>query len=413
MPNQATGSLRQFLMGNRNWLAAGALLTLLSSFGQTFFISVFAAQVQADFDLTHGAWGEMYALGTSASAVVMLWAGGLTDRFRARSLGMLVLALLSAACLLMALNPYAAFLPIVIFALRLTGQGMTSHIAIVAMARWFVATRGRALSVATLGFSFGEAVLPMIFVALMTLFDWRLLWVLAGAIALLGVPVLGRLLREERTPQSMATENQSVGMDGRHWTRSQSLVHPLFWFMVPALLGLSAFGTAFFFQQAHYAAVNSWTHLSLVALFPIYTGVGIAAMVVSGFALDRFGTARLIPFYQLPLVVGFACFAMAEQLAMVAVGLVFFAITTGANSTLPNAFWAEFYGTRHIGSIKAMAAAVMVLGSAIGPLITGILIDWNVPLATQYVWVAGYFALTSAAMWIGITRARAHLAIAS
>ncbi|WP_299045129.1 MFS transporter [uncultured Tateyamaria sp.] len=410
---QTTGTLRHFLLGNRNWLAAGALLTLLSSFGQTFFISIFAAKIQADFDLTHGSWGAMYALGTSVSAVVMLWAGGLTDHFRARTLGMVVLVMLAVACLLMALNPYAVLLPLVIFALRLTGQGMTSHIAIVAMARWFVATRGRALSIATLGFSFGEAVLPIIFVALMTLFDWRVLWGLAAAIALLGVPILARLLHEERTPQSMATENQSVGMDGRHWTRTQSLGHPLFWFMVPALLGLSAFGTAFFFQQAHYAAVNGWTHLSLVALFPIYTGVGIVAMVVSGFALDRFGTARLIPFYQLPLVAGFLCFAAADRLAIVALGLVFFAMTTGANSTLPNAFWAEFYGTRHIGSIKAMAAAVMVLGSAIGPLITGILIDWAVPLGTQYVWVAAYFAMTTAAMWFGVARARLRLTVAA
>lgn len=405
--------LCQFLTDNRSWLAAGALLTLLSSFGQTFFISIFAAEIQSEFGLSHGSWGAIYALGTSASAVVMLWSGGLTDRFRARSLGTVVLALLAASCVLMAVNPFVLLLPVVIFALRLTGQGMTSHIAIVAMARWFVATRGRALSIATLGFSLGEAVLPMIFVALLTLFDWRVLWALAALIAALGIPALSTLLRQERTPQSMAMENQTTGMDGRHWTRIQSLRHPLFWFMAPALLGLSAFGTAFFFQQAHYAAVNGWAHLSLVALFPIYTIVGIGAMVISGFALDRFGTARLIPFYQLPLVVGFICFAVADHLGMVAVGLVFFAITTGANSTLPNAFWAEFYGTRYIGAIKAMAAAVMVLGSAIGPLLTGVLIDWGVPLSTQYIWVAIFFAGTSAGMWFGVSRARTRLPVAA
>lgn len=406
-------TLSRFLWDNQRWLGAGALLTLLSSFGQTFFISIFAAEIQADFALTHGSWGAIYGLGTAASAVVMIWAGGLTDQFRARSLGMIVLTLLAASCIAMAANTYAALLPVVIFALRLTGQGMTSHIAIVAMARWFVATRGRALAVATLGFSLGEAILPLLFVALMTVLDWRVLWVGTAVIALLGVPVLSQLLKEERTPQSMAGENQSVGMQGRHWTRYETLTHPLFWFMVPALLGLSAFGTAFFFQQAHYADLKGWTHLSLVALFPIYTAVGIGAMVLSGFALDRFGTARLIPFYQLPLVLAFLCFAYAEGLWTVAAGLVFFAITTGANSTLPNAFWAEFYGTRYIGSIKAMAAAVMVLGSAIGPLVTGVLIDLGVSLDTQFIWVAIYFALASLGIWIGITRVRGDLSVAA
>ena len=385
------------------------MLTLLSSFGQTFFISLFAAEVQGAFFLSHGAWGMIYAVGTMASAAVMIWAGGLTDQWRARSLGILVLGLLALSCLAMALNPYAVLLPVIIFALRLTGQGMTSHIAIVAMSRWFVATRGRALSIATLGFSLGEAVLPIIFVALLAVMDWRILWVISALIALAGIPLLAALLRTERTPQSMAGENQSLGMDARNWTRGQALRHPLFWFMVPALIGPSAFGTAFFFHQVYYATLKGWTHLALVSLFPIYTLVGIAAMVAAGLALDRFGTARLIPFYQLPLVLAFAVFALATSLVHVAVGLVLFALMTGANAVLPNAFWAEFYGTGNIGSIKAMAAAVMVLGSAIGPGLTGVLIDAGISLDTQYLGVALYFVVASGMMWIGITRSRSAL----
>lgn len=398
-----------FLRQNARWLSAGAVLTLLSSFGQTFFISLFAAEVQGAFFLSHGAWGMIYAVGTMASAAVMIWAGGLTDQWRARSLGILVLVLLALSCLAMALNPYAVLLPVIIFALRLTGQGMTSHIAIVAMSRWFVATRGRALSIATLGFSLGEAVLPIIFVALLAVMDWRILWVIAALIALAGIPLLAALLRTERTPQSMAGENQSLGMDARNWTRGQALRHPLFWFMVPALIGPSAFGTAFFFHQVYYATLKGWTHLALVSLFPIYTLVGIAAMVAAGLALDRFGTARLIPFYQLPLVLAFAVFALATSLVHVAVGLVLFALMTGANAVLPNAFWAEFYGTGNIGSIKAMAAAVMVLGSAIGPGLTGVLIDAGISLDTQYLGVALYFVVASGMMWIGITRSRSAL----
>ena len=400
-----------FLRLNAPWLAAGALLTLLSSFGQTFFISIFAAFIQADFGLSHGDWGLIYSLGTSVSAGVMIWAGGLTDQFRARSLGSIVLGLLALSCLAMAINPYAALLPLVIFALRLTGQGMTSHIAIVAMARWFVATRGRALSVATLGFSVGEAVLPILFVALFAVVDWRVLWVVAACVALAGIPILRALLVTERTPQSMAEENQSVGMGTRHWTRGQALRHPLFWFMVPALLGPSAFNTAFFFQQVYFAELKGWAHIALVALFPVYTAVSIAALVGSGVLLDRLGTARLMPFYQLPMVLAFIVFALAGNLWQAALGLSLLALTTGANSTLPNAFWAEFYGTRHIGSIKAMAAAVMVLGSALGPGVTGVLIDAGVDLNTQYLGVAAYFLFTTLMMWLGIARARPMLPV--
>ncbi|WP_101066727.1 MFS transporter [Roseovarius salinarum] len=400
-----------FLRDNAPWLAAGVLLTFLSSFGQTFFISVFAGEIRAEFGLSHGEWGGIYTLGTAASAIVMVWAGGLTDRFRVRWLGAAVLLLAMLACLFMAANTAAWALPLVVFALRFTGQGMTSHIAVVAMSRWFVATRGKALSVATLGFAGGEALMPLLFVTLMLYFDWRLLWVLAGVIAVAGIPVLLALLRRERTPQSMAHADQALGMLARHWTRNQALTHWLFWFMVPALLGPSAFNTAFFFHQVHFAEIKAMPHVELVAMFPFYTATSIGAMVLSGWALDRLGTARLMPFMQLPMVAAFAIFAVAgNPLAMLA-GFFFLGLTTGANTTLPNAFWAEFYGTGNLGSIKAMAAAIMVLGSAIGPGLTGLAIDLGLGIETQYLIVAGYFVFATVMMAIGIAKARPMLSL--
>ncbi|WP_154150911.1 MFS transporter [Roseovarius bejariae] len=398
-----------FLRDNAPWLAAGVLLTFLSSFGQTFFISIFAGKIMEDFSLSHGQWGGIYTLGTTASAALMVWAGGLTDRFRVRALGTVILLMLMGACLFMALNPVWWLLPAVVFALRFTGQGMTSHIAVVAMSRWFIATRGKALSIATLGFAGGEALLPLIFVALMLTWDWRALWIMAALIAVVGIPVLLLLLRQERTPQSWAKSDQSLGMLSRHWTRKQTLRHFLFWFMVPALLGPAAFNTAFFFHQVHFAEVKGIAHVELVAMFPLYTGVSIASMVLSGWALDRLGTARLIPFMQLPMVAAFILFSIANGPITTLLGFVFLGITTGANTTLPNAFWAEFYGTGHIGSIKAMAAAIMVFGSAIGPGLTGLGIDLGLGIEAQYLLVAAYFVFTSVMMGIGISRARPDL----
>jgi len=383
---------------------SGALLTLLSSFGQTFFISIFAAEIQTEFSLSHGSWGGIYALGTTTSAVVMIWAGGLTDKFRVRTLGPAVLLLLAFACLLMAFNPYAWFLPIVIFALRFSGQGMTTHIALVAMARWFVAARGRALSISALGFSVGQAVLPIIFVMLLGVIDWRILWIFAAFISLAGVPLLIRLLRQERTPQSMANENPSFGMDARFWTRIDAIRHPLFWCMVPSILGPSAFNTAFFFHQVHFAGLKDISHVTLVAQFPLYTAVSVGAMLLSGWGLDKVGTPRLIPFFQVPMIAAFIVFGLAENLYGIVIGFVMLGLTAGASATLLSACWAEFYGTKYIGSVKALAAAVMVLGSAIGPGITGLLIDYNVGLEIQFYWIAAYFALATLVLWLGVRR---------
>ena len=394
-----------FLRSNAAFLLTGALLTLTSSFGQTFFISVFAGQIMESFSLTDGEWGLIYSAGTTASAVVMVWSGVLTDRFRVRTLGALVLVGLAGACLFMAFNPFAALLPLSIFLLRFTGQGMTSHIAVVAMARWFVASRGKALAVASGGFALGEALLPMIFVWAMTLTDWRNLWIVAALFILSMVPLMQRLLRQERTPQSLAEGDVATGMGGRHWTRGQMLRHPLFWFVLPSVLGPSAFITAMFFQQVHLAEVKGWSHVSLVALFPLYTIIATLFMLVTGWALDRFGTARLMPFYQLPLALGFLVMSQAGGLWAAALGFGLLAMSVGANGTLPSAFWAEFYGTRHLGGIKSIATAAMVLGSAIGPAISGLLIDRGISFPDQMGAISLWFVMASGLLWFGVSTA--------
>lgn len=403
----------RFLRDNARWLGAGALLTFLSSFGQTFFIAIYSDQIRTDFALTHGAWGSLYAIATTASAVVMIWAGTLTDFFRVRILGPLVLVLLALACLSMALASATWMLFGVIFLLRFSGQGMMSHVAAVAMARWFVETRGKALSTAAIGFAVGEAVLPLTFVALLTVVGWRIHWAICAGLCLMAVPILLHLLKQERTPQAISEETQSLGMHGLHWSRIAAIKHPLFWLMVPTLLGPAAFVTAFFFQQVPLSVEKGWAHIELVALFPVYTIVSIGAMIASGALVDRFGSWTIVPVYQLPMVVAFATLSFAETLAGAAVGIALMAVTVGANATVPSAFWAEFYGTRYIGAIKSLAAAVMVLGSALGPGLTGFLLDRGLSLSTQMLGFAVYFLIATGLATVGIRSNRPLLSLSA
>lgn len=400
-----------FLLANARWLSAGFLIAFVSSFGQTYFIAIFAGSIRSEFDLSHGAWGGIYLVGTSVSAILMVWAGGLVDRWRIRTLCGGVLVLLTLACLSMAAVPNAIALVFVIFALRFTGQGMLAHAAMVSMARWFVATRGRALAIASLGFKLGEALLPVIFVFLLAWISWRGLWVVAAGLVLLILPIILTLLKNERTPQSMAQSNQSTGMNGIHWTRNQTLKHWLFWFMILALAGPPCFMTAFFFQQVHISEVKGISHISFVALFPIFTVISSLSMVATGWAIDRFSTPRILMVYLIPIVVGFVLAAQSDSLFAMAVALSFLGLSQGAASVILPAFWAEFYGTRNLGSIKAMAAAVMVASSAIGPGLSGLLIDQGIDFPQQMYGIAAYFVLAILSIWVGVIRATPLLSV--
>jgi MFS family permease len=407
--SQQTGYLR-FIRENLPFLGTGVLLSFLSSFGQTFFISIFGGEIREAYGLTNGDWGLIYMIGTGASALVMVFAGGLADKFRVRSLGIVVILLLASACLFMAFNAVAALLPFVIFALRFTGQGMTTHVATVAMSRWFIATRGRALAVAAFGFMIGEATLPLTMVWLKSFIDWRTLWIGFAVFCVLACFVLYRLLRLERTPQSMADTTQSTGMNGRHWTRHDALRHPLFWAMIPAVMSFSGFGTAFWFHQAHFAEIKGWSHLALVSVFPLGTLALLLSTIAYGWAIDRFGAVRLLPFYLIPLVLAFILHWYAPSLGWTALAVVLMGMAGGGQSTLLNACWAEFYGTKHIGSIKSAAAALMVLGSAIGPGLSGWLIDRGVGFEVQQMGYAAIFAVAALILIVPTRNARRALA---
>ncbi len=403
-------SLLDFVRTNAPWLGAGFLLTFASSFGQTFFIAVFAGEIRAAYGLSHGDWGAIYSIATMSSAAVMIFAGGVTDRFRVRWIGVAILCGLAIACVAMSVSGAVWALIGTVFLLRLMGQGMMGHAAMVAMARWFVATRGRAVSLAGLGVSLGEALLPLTFVALLGVFDWRTLWVVAGCALLALAPLLWSLLRHERTPQSFAAEDNSAGMDGRNWTRGEMLRHWLFWAMLPAILGPAAWNTSFFFHQVHIAEVKEWGHPALVALFPLYTFMSIGFMLASGWAVDRFGAGRLAGVYLLPAAAGYAVVALAGGVPAGALGLVLIGATVGVHQTMSAAFWAEFYGTRHLGRIRAATAAAMVLGTALGPAITGALIDLGISFPRQGLGIAAYFVLSSVLAGIGAARAGRRVA---
>ncbi|WP_040615143.1 MFS transporter [Oceanicola granulosus] len=405
--------LFKFVRENAAFLLAGMLVAFTSSYGQTFFISIFAGEIRAEFGLSHGRWGLIYTLGTTLSAVTMIWAGMLTDLFRVRQLGLVIFPILALACLSMATVPGAVLLIFVIYLLRLMGQGMMSHLAAVAMARWFVRRRGTALSISSMGFALGQAILPIIFVALLAVWDWRTLWLVAAGLVLLALPVVHRLLRLERTPQAIAKESEASGMDGRHWRRSEVLRHPLFWLMVPALMGPPTWGTALFFQQVHLAEVKGWSLAAWVSLMPLFTVTLIAANFASGLAVDRFGTTRMARLFMLPFALAFLVLGLSGSLWSAALGLMIFATGQGMQATVPPAFWAEYFGTRHLGSIKAVASAIMVFGSAVGPGVSGVLIDAGYDFDRQMLFIVGYFLFAAALAWIGLGRARSALPAAA
>ena len=391
----------QFLVSNGRWLATGLLLAFGSSFGQTWFISLFAGEIRAEYGLSDGDWGLIYTAATLSSALLLLGRGSWADTVPLSRLAPLIAVCFSGAALLMALGWSIWTLGIAVFLLRFCGQGMFSHIKMTAMARWFVAARGRAMALTNLGYPAGEVLMPLPVLLLMGWIGWRLSWGLVAAILLLVfVPLLLWLLARDRTPQGAAEAGGgSAGLDGRHWSRSDVLRHWLFWALVPLLLTPGFIGTVIFFHQVHVSEVKGWSLTAMAPGYPAYAAATISASFAAGWAVDRFSPPRLLPIALVPMALGIALLGPAVTPLGWMATLALLGLTQGMVGALWGTLLPYVYGTNHLGSVRALTTALMVLSTAIGPGITGLFIDWGVPFPDQGLTMGLWCLGVCAAMW--------------
>lgn len=391
--------MMRFLIENRRWLATGVLLTFASSFGQTWFISLFAGEIRAAYGLSDGGWGALYTIATLSAAALLFSRGALADTMALSKLVPLVAGLFALAALGMAFGNSVWLLGIAVFLLRFCGQGMFSHIAMTSMGRWFVATRGRAVSISALGYPLGEIALPLITVFAIGWLGWRQVW-LAVAVILVAViiPVLMLLLAQDRAPAGRAEGGGAPGLQSRHWTRAEVLRHWLFPALIPLILTPGFIGTVVFFHQVHVAEIKGWTLAQMAPAYPVFACTTIVTSLIAGWACDRFGPERLLPIAVVPM--GLAMFLIGPAISpwtwVLALGVL--AVTQGMVGALWGALLPALYGTAHLGSVRSLMTSLMVLATAIGPGLTGVVIDAGISFPAQGVAMGVWCLLLSIAM---------------
>jgi MFS family permease len=390
-----------FIKRNFRWIAGGFMLTYFSSIGQTYFISASVSEWQAAFGLSHGEFGRLYMFATLASALCLPFVGRLVDVVQAHRTVALVAPVLAGASLLAGYASSVPMLVAAVFLLRLFGQGMMTHIALTTTGRWFVAERGRAVSLVVLGHQGGEATIPLAFAALTIAYGYRVGWVAAAAALLVvGLPFAYWAYRKPRVPHGQLSTEKKSSAEVRSWTRREVLRDPIFWIILTGVLAPAFIGTTIFYHQNYLTALHDWppqlfaTSLLVMAL----TTVGLA--LLTGAAIDRFGATLVLPFFLLPLAS--ACFALAysgPEITLFIV-MVLLGISYGISSTLFGSLWPEIYGLANLGAVRSITVSAAVLATAIGPGLTGTLIDRGMSLPAQMMFFGFYCLLAAGAMTI-------------
>lgn len=398
----------RFVRHNLRWIGAGFLLTFFSSFGQTYFVGLSGTDLRARFGLSGGEFGGLYMAATLASALTLPWLGRNLDRMPGWKVARFSIPLLAAGCVLVAVAPHLAVLACALYLLRLFGQGMMTEIAYTVTGRWFVASRGQATALVALGQQAGAALLPLAFVLGARLAGARLPWFAAAAVLMLvGYPAILRLMRIERLPQA-AEHTSGPQRHARDWSTRAVKRDPILYLLLAGTLAPPFIGTTIYFHQGYLIELRGYDPLVFAAAFPVMGAMTVVAALACGHLIDRFGALRLLPFVLAPLAAAAAVVGLVVPVWGVYLFMFLFGVSNGLTQTLLGALWPEVYGLANLGEVRALIVSAWVMATAVGPGLTGVLIDVGVALPTQMLWLAGWCVIASFLLATAARRVRAR-----
>ncbi len=375
-----------FIIDNSRFLAFGFLMSFFASFGTTPLISLFGGEIRAEFGLSHGDFGNIYSIANLVGAAGIVWLGRKIDQMDLRLYSSLVCALLVVGCLLISWAPNVVFLFAAILLLRLAGPGLMNHTVGTSMVRYFDTGRGRALAVTAVGQPLSEAVFPTLVVILIAVLGWRGTWMSMGIVfAIVLIPLTLWLLkdqtaRHQRLLDRLSTDHTQTAHQIRQWSRRDVVRDPRFYLILPSVLFPPIIMAGLFFHQVHLVESKGWT-LSLWATG--FIGFAVARVFISllsGPLIDKFGATRLLPYYIAPLVFALLALAFFDHSSVAFVYMILGGMSTGARTVTINAVWAEIYGVTHLGAIRSLVQALVMLAVAVSPATFGWLIDWGVTI---------------------------------
>ena len=370
-------NLFKFIYTNFSQLRLGFILTFLSSFGQTYIISLYVIKISREFGITEGEFGAIYSICTIISSVVMLSVGHTVDHIRAKKVISLSLLSLMLSALFMGFSVNLGMFVIALIGLRLTGQGMLSHISFTLLSKLYTHNRGKAVSFTTLGFSLGEALFPLIITFIISWLDWR--WGMYSAAFFIGIYLIRIQFLDLSHFDQQLDQSKPSGISIIKDFKS-IILERKFNILLPSTMIVAFTATGVVLYQYVFVEDKGWSPELYAAFFTGYAITRLLFSLFGGVWVDRFTAKKLFRFYLIPILLGLLAFGFIDSIIGGLLFLISMGITVGSSGTIKTSVLAEVYGVQKLGRIRSLFTMFMVLGTALGPLMVGSLIDmgWSI-----------------------------------
>ena len=358
----------------------------ISGPGQTYSVSVFVDPIINDTSWSRTLVSGLYTAGSLTAAAVMVLVGRMLDRLGARVLMIAVGILFGFAALWMSqvdspVELYAGFA-----AIRTLGQGALSLIGTTLVALWFVRFRGRAMALSSLGAVASRAVFPPLIHLFISRWQWQGAWV---ALAVIIWSVTPLALLAHRNPEAIglrpdgaraepagaeATSSVRSGQEA-NFSLGEAARTPSFWLLLFASSSHSLISTALIFHMVSVITSRGLDAGLAATVLSVMAPMSLAGTFAAGYLADKLPNRFLLAASQGILTLNMLwIFALSEPWqALVFGGML--GLGGGFSMTTNAVIWPNYYGRRHLGSIRGVVSTCMVGFAALGPLPFGLLFD--------------------------------------
>lgn len=377
------------------WYIVGVALVaqFVAAGTQAYAASVFLSPMTLDLGWSRGEYSAVQTVSTVIMGGVGLIIGSLIDRQGPRWL-MFGGGVICGLCLILTAQVDTLWQFYLIRGVGQTvGNAMLGNLVVnVTLAKWFVARRGMAVAIASIGVSLGGVLMTPVAAWWVEDFGWRTAWVLLGiTVWVLILPAAFVIRRRPEDfgmhPDGMnpeqarawsALRNRISAVSEVQWTRHDAIRTSTIWFVILAY-GVGNIGMmAMLIHLLPFLTDHGWSPGQAAMLYSVQAWSALLSKPMWGVLMDRIHARHLSAFGFVVSGISLLLLIPAVESGspwMIGLILVFYGLGIGGTVPLQETVWGSYFGRLHLGQIRSVAMPFSIIFSAVGPILAGSLFD--------------------------------------
>ena len=360
-------------------------------------LGIFMKPLTRDLGVSRGVFSLLRSGESLISASLSPLVGTIVDRHGARwamTFGALVVSL--GFFMLSQVDAFWQFLS-VRWALHVGDAFMAYLVVNVAISRWFIKKRGRAIAFSSMGVGFAKIGIPVLTATLIASYGWRMAWGAFGVVTLILV-VGPAAIWMRRRPEDMglrpdgepnpakdpsSTQEKSQTTTRRHqsladevvWSRGEAIRTKTFWLITTCLVFANIGAAGLNLHLFAYVSDTSGSEMIAASVLSTLAFTQLAFPLVWGFIAERV-EIRFALFLKF-LIQAIGLFIAINSVGHFPLyfGFFMYGIGISGGMVLPDLLWAHYFGRISLGSIRGLGLLMVQSISAVGPPFFGFLFD--------------------------------------